>query len=625
MGELDPRIRIRAPLRCDGIGRLDCAEDAESGVRLAVRWLPLEANGESAALACQKLPQHPTLPRIRHTGTVGASAYVAMDFPEGELLAAREGDTVSCDTLKWIVGQIADALSTMHAQNVFHGEMSAESILLVKPEKAEKAYLWDMPLVIANRLTDRRGEERLMHQLVRTAAYLSPERARGEKPSAAGDVYALAAIACLAGGSQRPMAETTLQIVHQVALGMFVPKAPMAMPEPMKSMLERMLSPDPKKRPTAQIVADVFAPASSTPTLREMPALTWPPVSDSASVAPALPAGPRPSMPRGSPSWTAMPAVTSAPAAAIFAPPKPAMVPAAPVMKSQPAFKPSSVAIPPEAPISLVASDAAPTPPAPPRMSAPEMMMVPDPLPKAVAAKAAAPHPSPPAEPTAPVKIAVSTAPVPAPEHTAPVQPTPPKAAARPAPPVMEHSAMVEAQSFEEENDVPEASEDDVVDTTAPAVKVAKAAESVALTENVSVSPELVGDGAKALSQAEERALQLKKMVPWAIALGATMVVGALAAIAISMASRPVVVVHTPQHAVEKAAELPAAASAAEKNAGDDDDDLLTAPTRAKRAAHRWAKPADAAKPANSIAPATAAERDSDADDADAPLKRPMF
>ena len=53
MGELDPKIKIRAPLRCDGIGRLDCAEDTESGSRLAVRWLPLEANGDAAAKACE--------------------------------------------------------------------------------------------------------------------------------------------------------------------------------------------------------------------------------------------------------------------------------------------------------------------------------------------------------------------------------------------------------------------------------------------------------------------------------------------------------------------------------------------------------------------------------------------
>ena len=36
MKELDPRIRIRAPLRCDGIGRLDCAEDTVSLATLTI-------------------------------------------------------------------------------------------------------------------------------------------------------------------------------------------------------------------------------------------------------------------------------------------------------------------------------------------------------------------------------------------------------------------------------------------------------------------------------------------------------------------------------------------------------------------------------------------------------------
>ena len=76
MGELDPKIKIRAPLRCDGIGRLDCAEHIESGSRLAVRWLPLEANGDAAVKACEKLPVHPTLPRIHQTGAV---AHVEME------------------------------------------------------------------------------------------------------------------------------------------------------------------------------------------------------------------------------------------------------------------------------------------------------------------------------------------------------------------------------------------------------------------------------------------------------------------------------------------------------------------------------------------------------------------
>ncbi|MFT3840555.1 MAG: protein kinase [Myxococcaceae bacterium] len=651
MGELDPRIRIRAPLRCDGIGRLDCAEDAESGVRLAVRWLPLEANGESAVAACQKLPQHPTLPRIRLTGKVGASAYVAMDFPEGELLAAREGEAVNAEQLKWIIAQISDALATMHAQSVFHGEMSAESILLVKPAKGsrsgsngneneETAYLWDMPLVIANRLTDRRGEERLMHQLVRTAAFLAPERARGEKPTSASDVYALAAIACIAGGSPKPQSETTLGVVHQVAMGTFRPKVPASMSEPHKGMLERMLSADPKARPSAQVVADVFAPPSNTPTLREMPAISWPPASGAVTTSPVPARDPRPSMPKGPSSWTAMPAITSAPAAPVFKPSAPS-----PTSKSDKSLK--AVAISPETPVAQVAPDAAPTPPAAPVMEA---------LLKSSEAK----------PPAAPEK----TAPLPAhpvaaaPEQTAPVPASPPKSSARPAPPMVESSAMVESQNLSDE-EVPEASADDVVDTTAPVIDVKKAQaqaetqakpdqaptpkaepvsvepmsdpNSIALSDNVRVTPELVDQGAKALTDEESREMKLKQRLPWIIGGASLLVVGALAAVAISMAAEPkVTVVHRQQRSAVIEPEQKAAAAPAADD-GDDDDDLLATPTRAKRmhkpavAAPAAAKPSGDAK----AAPATGekqidssigtGERDPDLDDADAPLKRPMF
>lgn len=641
MGELDPRIRIRAPLRCDGIGRLDCAEDAESGVRLAVRWLPLEANGESAVAACQKLPQHPTLPRIRLTGKVGASAYVAMDFPEGELLAAREGETMGPEQLKWIIAQISDALATMHAQSVFHGEMSAESILLVNPAKDEKAYLWDMPLVIANRLTDRRGEERLMHQLVRTAAYLAPERARGEKPTAASDLYALAAIACIAGGSPKPVSETTLGVVHQVAMGTFRPKVPASISEPHKGMLERMLSADPKARPSAQAVADVFAPPSNTPTLREMPAISWPPATGAVTTSPALPRDPRPSMPKGPSSWTAMPAVTSAPATPVFKP----SAPAAATSKSDKSLK--AVAISPETPVAQVAPDAAPTPPAAPAMAE---------LAKSSEATGAKPLP----EKTAPLPALQVSAP--APEQTAPLPSSTPKNAARPAPPMVEsESAMVESQSLSED-EVPEASADDVVDTTAPVIDVKKAQaqakpdetptpkaepvsvepmsdpNSIALSDNVRVTPELVDQGAKALTDEESREMKLKQRLPWIIGGASLLVVGALAAVAISMAAEPkVTVVHRQQRSAVIEPEQKAAAAPADDG---DDDDLLATPTRAKRM-HKPAVAAPAAAaPAKLGADAKAApaatekqvdssigtgERDPDLDDADAPLKRPMF
>jgi hypothetical protein len=154
-------------------------------------------------------------------------------------------------------------------------------VLLVSAP-SEKAFLWDMPLVIANRLTDRRGEERLMTQLVKTAPYLAPERARGAKATAEADVYALGAIICVAGGAPLPVAETTLAVVHAVVNGTWQPKVPKSIPEPLRSMLERMIARAPGERPTAREVADLFMPpVAARPTLREMAAVVLPPAVES--------------------------------------------------------------------------------------------------------------------------------------------------------------------------------------------------------------------------------------------------------------------------------------------------------------------------------------------------------
>jgi len=86
-----PALRIRAPLRCEGPGSLDSAEDVESGARLAVRWLPVDANALAAVSAMNQLPMHPALPRVRHSGEWGSHLWAALDFPEGQLLTQTLG------------------------------------------------------------------------------------------------------------------------------------------------------------------------------------------------------------------------------------------------------------------------------------------------------------------------------------------------------------------------------------------------------------------------------------------------------------------------------------------------------------------------------------------------------
>ncbi len=267
MSELLPQFRIQAPLRCDGIGRLDCAEDTQSGERLAVRWVPLDANGAEAVKAVEQLPQHPTLPRIRQTGQVGASAFVALDFPQGETLAAR--GTVTADELLAVARQLSAALSALHAQGVVHGELCLDSVLLADDARA---VLWDLPLLLTSRLADRRGESRLMQNLVRTAPFLAPERARGEAPAAPGDVYALGALLCVAGGAQLPKTTSTLELVYRVATRAFVPEIPQSLPQVLRESLTRMLTADVSARMTAEEVATALSPRLTTaPEHRTLP------------------------------------------------------------------------------------------------------------------------------------------------------------------------------------------------------------------------------------------------------------------------------------------------------------------------------------------------------------------
>src|SRR5207253_1993489 len=115
-----------------------------------------------------QLPRHPALPNIRGTGLVGSAAYLAMDFPEGKLLSAALAEVLPPDALGRMAIELADALQLVHSDGVFHGELSSDSVLLLPDGRS---ILWDMPLVLANRLTDRRGEERHVMQLVHTAPY----------------------------------------------------------------------------------------------------------------------------------------------------------------------------------------------------------------------------------------------------------------------------------------------------------------------------------------------------------------------------------------------------------------------------------------------------------------------
>gem|GEM_PF-1934248 len=251
-GSLDGRFTMKGPLRCAGVGSLMCAEDKD-GARTAIRLIPQAAQGKEAVAAALKLPQHPVLPRALGSGAMEDSSWVAIDFPEGELLTHRIPlDTPSLLTMG---SMIAGALTALHQNDIVHGELSTESVLTVPGAGGDRFILFDAPLVVMNRLSDRRGEERLLVQLIHLVTFLSPERARGMEASMPSDIWSLGMILSLASGAEGIPGRSTLEKIAAVVTNKWRPAVSQSLPIALRLLLTRMLAPDPKDRPSSLDVA----------------------------------------------------------------------------------------------------------------------------------------------------------------------------------------------------------------------------------------------------------------------------------------------------------------------------------------------------------------------------------
>jgi serine/threonine-protein kinase len=145
-------------------------------------------------------------PHVVHVldhGVWNGTPYIAMEYLEGESLAARldrEG-RIDAATTHRIVAHVARALTRAHAIGIVHRDLKPENIYLVPGDDGEIAKVLDFGVAkwntdwVVNSVT-KTG------LLVGTPLYMSPEQARGTKEiDLRADLWALAVIAfqCLTG------------------------------------------------------------------------------------------------------------------------------------------------------------------------------------------------------------------------------------------------------------------------------------------------------------------------------------------------------------------------------------------------------------------------------------------
>lgn len=266
----DGRYRLGRLLGEGGYARVYEAVDTSLGRTVALKIIsgdgadPSDAARVRSEIRLLASLSHPSLVTLYDARLASAPTYLAMELIAGPTLTdlIARGPVPSADAARY-GREIAEALSVVHARGIVHRDVKPSNILLRPPahtgERA-RATLADFgiaALVGATRVT--RADT-----VVGTAAYLSPEQARGMPAAPASDVYALGLVLLEALTGRRAFAGRT---PHEALAARLVspPEIPETVPQPWRVLLTRMTAVDPAERPDATALGAEFRALPSEP------------------------------------------------------------------------------------------------------------------------------------------------------------------------------------------------------------------------------------------------------------------------------------------------------------------------------------------------------------------------
>jgi tetratricopeptide (TPR) repeat protein len=246
------------------MGEIFCATDRELGREVALKVLaaryaqdePLRARFEREALAAARLSGTPHIVTIFDVTEHNGRPIIVMEYLAGGSLEEQIAGTPcpTAQSLRWLE-EAASALDAAHAAGIVHRDVKPANLLL---DGRSHLHVADFGVASAAGLDSftQTGT------IVGTAGYLSPEQARGERATAASDLYALAVVAWELLTGRRPFASesaTAEALAHVNAPIPSPSRVNPGLPPELDTVFERALAKDPAVRyPTAaEFVGDL--------------------------------------------------------------------------------------------------------------------------------------------------------------------------------------------------------------------------------------------------------------------------------------------------------------------------------------------------------------------------------
>lgn len=127
---------------------------------------------------------HPNIVKIYDFGNDGPLHYIIMNYIEGKSIDKIFLEPKKITEIMYIVTK---AVAHFHSFGIVHRDLKPQNILLDKND-----HIWIVDFGLAKDLSDPRSMITL-NSVFGTAAYISPEQARGEKPDIQSDLYGLGA------------------------------------------------------------------------------------------------------------------------------------------------------------------------------------------------------------------------------------------------------------------------------------------------------------------------------------------------------------------------------------------------------------------------------------------------
>ena len=254
---------ITAPLGAGGMGEVYRARDTALKRDVAIKVLPAALASDAERLArFQREAEllaalnHPNIAQIYGLERSDGTTALVMELVAGQSLVERLAHgAVPVEEALGIAGQIADALEAAHERGIVHRDLKPANIQLT-PDGTVKVLDFGIAKALDTRTT-RPGPAALTTPamteagiVLGTAAYMSPEQARGKRVDQRADIWAFGCVLyeLLTGQLAFGGDDVTLVLARVLERGPDFAALPASVPAAVRRTLELCLEKDPKKR-----------------------------------------------------------------------------------------------------------------------------------------------------------------------------------------------------------------------------------------------------------------------------------------------------------------------------------------------------------------------------------------